>query len=162
MRRTVKPIDDMTAAPASPKASAAPWAVSAAGDSRPIKLRISQTGEGPLDKRGTLHVVAIGIDQYPGLGNACGPNRNATCDLTYAGNDAQLFAATIKRELGPRHKKGVKVRLLTNGGRWADRPTAVNILKAIIGNSWPGTIRSVSILRSTVGRWTTYRSYYYS
>jgi hypothetical protein len=30
--------------------------------------------KGALDKRGTLYILAIGVDKYPGLGNHCGPS----------------------------------------------------------------------------------------
>src|SRR5262249_14687424 len=41
-------------------------------------LTLTHEGEGDLDRRGTLHVLAIGVNDYKGLGNLCG---NSGCDL---------------------------------------------------------------------------------
>ena len=49
-------------------------------------LQLIHEGEGDLDKRGTLHIVAIGVNEYKGLGDACG---RAGCDLTYSVADAR-------------------------------------------------------------------------
>src|SRR5262249_22229453 len=51
-------------------------------------LELSQQGEGDLDKRGTLYILAIGVDKYPGLGRHCGRNGRESCDLNVAGADA--------------------------------------------------------------------------
>jgi len=45
-------------------------------------------GEGALDKRGTLYILAIGVDKYPVLGKTCGREGKASCDLTFSGADA--------------------------------------------------------------------------
>jgi hypothetical protein len=93
-------------------------------------LTISHEGEGALDKRGTLYVLAIGVDKYPGLGNRCGSDGKASCDLTFSGADARALVAAIEKRLGPAHSNVVK-RLLVNGGGAQDEPTAANVLNAI-------------------------------
>src|SRR5262249_31833364 len=35
-------------------------------------VTLGHEGDGDLDKRGTLYILAIGVDKYPGLGNRCG------------------------------------------------------------------------------------------
>lgn len=90
-------------------------------------VTIDHDGEGALDRRGTLYVLAIGVDRYPRLGNTCGANGKASCDLRFAGGDARLVADALERRLGPSHQRVVK-RVLTNG---SNEPTASNILDAL-------------------------------
>ncbi len=106
-------------------------AISAAGESQAIRVPINHNGEGPLDKRGKLHIVAVGVDNYQGLGPTCGSGGDETCNLNFAGKDARLFADTISKQLGGRHAFGVRMRLLTNKGRRSTLPTAENILAAL-------------------------------
>jgi len=87
-------------------------------------------GEGVLDQRGTLYILAIGVDQYPKLGQTCGASGNGTCDLRYSGADARKWVEAAERRLGPSHAKVVK-RTLINGANWTELPTAGNILDAI-------------------------------
>ena len=108
-------------------------AINAAGESQVVRLPIQHSGEGPLDKRGKLYVVAVGVDNYKGLGNACGAKSNESCDLQYAGKDARLFTEAITKELGPRHANGIWQRLLTNRGRGTTTPRRQNILAALDG-----------------------------
>ena len=89
-------------------------------------LVLTHEGEGHLDKRGTLHILAIGVNEYKGLGDACGPSG---CDLTYSVADARRLAGAVERRLGPSHSRVVK-RLLVNGGDPKDAPTASNIIDA--------------------------------
>jgi len=93
-------------------------------------LTLVHEGEGDLDKRGTLYIVAIGVDKYPGLGNSCGVNGNASCDLRYPSADARRLVQAIERRVGSAHLRTV-TRLLVNGGAEKDLPTAANILDAI-------------------------------
>lgn len=102
----------------------------AAGESRPASLRVHHQGEGALDKREVLRVVAIGVDDYDGLSNTCGQDGQQSCNLSFAGKDAKLFADTVVREMGRQHNR-TQVRLLTNSGAPEDRPTRANILKAL-------------------------------
>jgi WD40 repeat protein len=91
-------------------------------------LTLNQEGEGALDKRGTLYILAIGV-KYPGLGNHCA-NGWQSCDLTYSGADARALVEAIEKRLAPAHEKVIK-RLLVNGAGGNDDPTAANILDAI-------------------------------
>jgi len=90
-------------------------------------LTLTHDGEGHLDKRGTLHILAIGVDEYKGLGNAC---NGAGCDLKYSVADARKLAEAVEKRLGPSHARVVR-RLLVNGGDPKDAPTAGNIIDAV-------------------------------
>lgn len=90
-------------------------------------LVLTHSDEGHLDKRGTLHILAIGVNEYKGLAQACG---GAGCELTYSVADARKLADVIERRLGPGHTRVVK-RLLVNGGKAEDAPTASNIIDAL-------------------------------
>jgi uncharacterized caspase-like protein len=92
-------------------------------------ITLDHEGDGDLDKRGTLYILAVGIDRYPVLGKTCGPNGDASCDLRYSGADANALVAATERRLGPAHSKVVK-RVLLNGGSADDAPTAANIIDA--------------------------------
>ena len=94
---------------------------------------VTQDGEGALDKRGTLYILAIGVDKYPNLGMACRELDGVTpkaCDLNVAGADAKAFAKTMAERLGPLHESVVS-RVLVNGAGAADTPTAANVLDAL-------------------------------
>jgi WD40 repeat protein len=93
-------------------------------------LTLNHEGEGALDRRGTLYILAIGVDKYPGLGNTCGLLRNESCDLTVSGADARALVAAVEKRLGPEHDRVVK-RLLVNGAGGKDEPMGANILDAI-------------------------------
>jgi WD40 repeat protein len=93
-------------------------------------LTLSHEGEGALDKRGTLYLLAIGVDKYPALGKHCGSDGKSSCDLAFSGADARALVGAIKKRLGPAHDRVVK-RLLVNGAVAQDEPTAINILNAI-------------------------------
>jgi hypothetical protein len=84
-------------------------------------VSIAHEGEGDLDKRGTLYVLAIGVDKYPNL-----PGNN----LQYAGADAKAFAEAMEKRAGALHQRVVK-RVLTNGGAASDAPTRANIEDAL-------------------------------
>jgi hypothetical protein len=93
-------------------------------------LTLVHEGEGALDHRGTLYILAIGVDKYPVLGKTCGSNGKASCDLTFSGADARALVAAVDQRLSPAHTKVVK-RVLVNGAEAKDAPTASNILDAI-------------------------------
>jgi WD40 repeat protein len=78
-------------------------------------------GDGALDKRGTLYVLAIGVDKYPNL-----PGH----DLRFSSADARVFAEAMKRHVGPQHQRVVS-RVLAHGASSGDAPTAANILNAL-------------------------------
>jgi WD40 repeat protein len=89
-------------------------------------LTLIHDGEGALDQRGTLHILAIGVNDYKGLGNACG----GSCDLKYSVADARKLAEAVEKQLGSGHARVVK-RVLVNGGDAKDAPTAGNIIDAV-------------------------------
>jgi WD40 repeat protein/uncharacterized caspase-like protein len=93
-------------------------------------LALTHEGDGALDKRGTLYALAIGVDKYPALGNHCGDDNNASCDLNFSGADARALVEAVERRLGPDHDKVIK-RVLINGSAPEDDPTATNILDAL-------------------------------
>ena len=93
-------------------------------------LTLIHKGEGDLDKRGTLYILAVGVEKYPGLGNSCGKSGQEPCDLNYASADARRLAQAIESRLVPGHTRVVK-RVLVNGADDSkDLPTAANILDA--------------------------------
>ena len=49
----------------------------------PAEVTVTHDGEGDLDKRGTLYILAIGVDKYPNLGNNCRSldGKPKSCDL---------------------------------------------------------------------------------
>src|SRR5262249_38718650 len=58
----------------------------------PGKVHITHEGNGLLDNRGTLYILAIGVDKYPGLNTDKINN-----DLRFAGADARAFANAIEK-----------------------------------------------------------------
>ncbi|MFZ1110216.1 MAG: PDZ domain-containing protein [Rhodomicrobium sp.] len=83
-------------------------------------ISVTHEGEGALDKRGVLYILAIGVDKYPNF-----PGK----DLDFAGADAKAFAGAMERDAGPLHERVVK-RVLVNGPG-GEEPTAANILDAL-------------------------------
>jgi WD40 repeat protein len=107
-------------------------AVNAAGESEPRDLTINHNGEGALDKRGTLWVLAVGTDKYPGAKNIADPVSGKVFtypDLQFAGADAKAFAGATVRHMQGRHTK-TDVTVLVNGGSQGE-PTRANILAAL-------------------------------
>jgi WD40 repeat protein len=94
------------------------------------RIEITQNGEGALDKRDTLYIIAVGVDKYPQLPSVCGQQGNSTCDLTFAGADAKAFAETIQTQMGRQHAK-VVTRLLVNGAGEGLEPSRENIMAAV-------------------------------
>jgi WD40 repeat protein len=106
--------------------------VNAAGESEPKEVTITNKGEGVLDKRGTLWVLAIGADRYPGAKRMIDPETGKAFvfrDLKYAGADATAFAQTAVAEMKPSHTS-TDVTVLVNGGGDGE-PTRANILAAL-------------------------------
>ena len=91
---------------------------------------IAQRGEGALDKRDTLFILAVGADKYPNLPKACGPQGNAACDLAFAGADAKAFAETIEKQMGRQHLRIVK-KVLVNGAGGDLEPIRANVETAL-------------------------------
>lgn len=107
-------------------------AVNAAGESEPRDVSINHNGEGALDKRGTLWVLAVGADKYPGGKKISDPASGEAFlypDLKYAGADAKAFAAATAAHMKGRHTK-TDVTVLVNGGENGE-PTRANILAAL-------------------------------
>ena len=80
-------------------------------------ITIGLDGTGEFDQRGTLFIIAVGVDDYPALGQ----------NLEYAGLDAKALAKKIAETGGPLHQR-VETLVLTNGGE--TEPSAINVLKA--------------------------------
>ncbi len=96
------------------------------------EVAVDSQSEGALDKRGTLRILAIGVDKYPGLGMACRELDGVTpksCDLDSAVSDATAFAKAMAAQLGPQHQKTVST-VLINGGE-SGEPKAGKILDAL-------------------------------
>ena len=93
-----------------------------AGESVARTLVVNHIGEGDLDKRGTLWVLSVGVDKYPGVGAFYK-------DLNYAGADAREFAKTVSAKMRGDHDR-LDVTVLVNGGKQGE-PTAANITTAL-------------------------------
>ncbi len=107
-------------------------AISAVNDTGETVASLSLTheGAGDLDQRGTLYILAIGVDKYQGLGKHCGEDGQQSCDLNFAGADAIAFAEAMEKRAGPLHERVVK-RVLVNGAAADDAPTADNVRDAL-------------------------------
>jgi WD40 repeat protein len=81
-------------------------------------LTVIRPGQSTLEKRNTLYVVAIGVDDYPNF------NQN----LNFAGADARAFQAMLVAKAGPIHAQ-VRSLVLAKGGD--EPPTAANIKAAL-------------------------------
>jgi len=99
------------------------FASNGSGDSQKWEYPIFHDGPGDLDQGGTLHILAIGVDQYPGGKPVLG-------DLKFAGLDAMAFAQTAARAMKG-HNKDVDVRTLCQVDGCSAPPTLTNILKAL-------------------------------
>jgi len=97
-------------------------AVNEVGESEPRTGQINHTGEGALNKRGVLRVLAMGVDHYPKA-------NKVFRDLKFAGADAMSFADSAVKRMGPLHAKS-EVVILTNGGKDGE-PTRANIEAAL-------------------------------
>ena len=83
---------------------------------------------GQLDARGTLYVLAIGVDKYARLPSLCGPDKKQSCNLRFAGKDARAFRDVLVKRTAPLYKE-VKTLLLSSDG---DKPpTKANIEDAL-------------------------------
>ena len=94
-----------------------------------LVLKIRHNGEGELDKRGTLYVLAVGVDRYPGMPPICyGPG--GSCDLKFSARDAQAFAATSVDRMRGMHERVVSIEL-ASGASPSQLPTKANIMAAL-------------------------------
>ena len=92
-------------------------------------LHAQPRGRGDLDRRGTLYILAIGVTDYPGLGNTCGERQRQLRPRLLRRRCAQ--AGRGGREAARARPHKVVKRVLVNGGRPDDAPTAANIIDAI-------------------------------
>ena len=81
-------------------------------------LTLTASGEQDEERRGTLFVIAIGVDDYP----------NFRQNLSFAGADARAFQEVLIAKAAPLHAK-VKNLVLAKGGD--EPPTARNIDAAL-------------------------------
>ena len=95
-------------------------AVNESGET-PTDVIVTHEGDGDLDRRGTLHILAIGVDKYPNI-----PGK----DLRFSGADAKAFAEAMEKRVGSLHER-VASRVLVNGAKTGDAPTAANVLNAL-------------------------------
>ena len=98
------------------------FATNANGDSQKWQYPIFHDGDGDLDERGTLHILAIGVDAYPGAA--------PLSDLAFAGRDAKEFAETAAQAMKGRNKDADVVTLCQVPGCSAP-PTRAKILAAL-------------------------------
>ena len=84
------------------------------------KLILQFLGEGGIEKRGTLYVVAVGVDDY-----AEGVARK----LRFAGADAHAFCEAMRRHVASLHDR-MECRILAKGGDC--EPTRANIENAML------------------------------
>ncbi|MEO1609259.1 MAG: caspase family protein [Pseudomonadota bacterium] len=87
-----------------------------------VPFRLIHNGEGALDRRGKLHIVAIGVDNYR---SAVGID-----NLKFAVRDAGVFANVAKESMGQLYED-VRVDLLINGAGGDREPTRRNILRVM-------------------------------
>jgi WD40 repeat protein len=92
---------------------------------------------GLLDGRGTLYVLAIGVDKYPKLPPTCGPNSNQACDLRYAGKDAHAFRDVLVKHAGSLYKDIKSLLLTRDGDKLPTRANIEDALGEILGKAGP-------------------------
>lgn len=97
-------------------------AVNAIGEKTEV-ITLRHEGEGALDQRGTLYLLAVGVDKYVAA-------KGVLPQLRFSSADAGAFADAMVRRLGPLHDK-VVLTLLTNGSNATALPTAANIRDAL-------------------------------
>jgi hypothetical protein len=83
-------------------------------------LLVYLDGEGVLDKKGRLFIVAVGVDKYVKLG--------APWMLRYAGADARLMVDTLTKKAGPLHTEVISKLLVSDGDT---PPTKANVEDAL-------------------------------
>ena len=84
------------------------------------ELILRSLGEGGIEKRGTLYVVAVGVDDYA---------EGVAKPLRFAGADARAFCESVRRHVAPLHDR-IECRLLAKGGDCD--PTRANIENAML------------------------------
>ena len=95
-------------------------------------LEIIHDGEGALDQRGTLYVLAIGVSAYRDLGPVCGDDHKSSCNLPLAGKNAKDFADFVVGRLQSSHQNQPVVWVMKNGAGGDLEPTTANIEKQLL------------------------------
>lgn len=90
------------------------------------QVAVEHTGQPDLDKRGTLYILAIGIDDYANFADA---------KLDFAEVDARTIKAALENQAGSRHDAIESHLLATNQPQ---APTAANIRSALTRFSGAG------------------------
>ena len=91
---------------------------------------------GILDARGTLYVLAIGVNKYPHLPPICGDGKQ-NCDLRYAGKDARAFRDVLVKQVGPLHKETKTLLLAQDGDKPPTRANIEDALGEMLGKAGP-------------------------
>lgn len=99
-------------------------AENANGPSATITHGMFHPGPGDLDERGTLRILAVGVDLYPGAQPSL-PN------LSFAGQDARAFARAAADAWRARHTGEPRVETLCRQADCTAPPTRANILAAL-------------------------------
>jgi WD40 repeat protein len=94
-----------------------------AGDGAPLRHYLFHRGEGDLDQRGVLRLLAVGVDRYPQAGAKYD-------DLRFAAADARAFARIAQERIGPRYA-AVEATVLTSGEGSEHEPTRARIEAAL-------------------------------
>lgn len=100
------------------------------GESEPAIVLVTHNGEGSLDKRGTLWLLAVGVNKYPDVGNFCGLKHDRPCNLNFSVSDAKAFAETMADKMKGGHER-IEQMVLVNGGDKDKEPTKANIEAAL-------------------------------
>jgi WD40 repeat protein len=95
----------------------------AAGESTPLQSYLYHRGEGDLDQRGVLRLLAVGVDNYPRA-------RAKYADLSFASADAKAFARIVRERIGPRYA-AVEVTVLASSEGPEAEPTKLRIETAL-------------------------------
>lgn len=108
-------------------------------------LRVLLDREGDLDRKGTLYIVAIGVDRYPNLRICKRPD--GSCDLRFAGKDATAFARAISEGMGvgKGHEQVVDYVLSNDASEDRLKPTRQNIERSLSQLAAAGTNDTVVI-----------------
>ena len=111
-------------------------------------LVLNHEGEGDLDKRGTLYILAIGVDRYPPWATpAATARRAAICALPAP---TPRLGGCRRAAARAGHTKVVK-QVLVNGAGDKDAPTAANITDAIDALRQSGLPQHIDGIGDVVG-----------
>lgn len=83
------------------------------------------------ERAGTLHVLAIGVEDYPHLPQACG---GRSCDLAYPVDDAVEFVRLVAERTAPLYEK-MRSQVFVNEEALEDDPDLAAALAALPGET---------------------------